>query len=370
VLGSAQYSDLSWVNCQHVATGLSARHPVLFVDSIGLRTPQPRHGDLKRIWARLRDAAAGLKRPSPNLAVLSPALSARVPQLLRRSIRSALSELGMSPAAVIAYLPTWAPIVESFGHARRIYHCVDEYSSNPGVDPDRILRLERRLLESTDMVWAVSNPLAERLAKVHPNVRLLPNVADVSRFAAAREARLTSDLPLSLARPIVLYLGNLASYKVDLTLLERLARMRPDWSWVLVGPVGRGDPKTSLESLLALPQVHCLGEVSRDEAPSYVAASDVCLLPLRRTRSTAGSAPLKIFEYLAAGRPVVSTPIPAVAELARKGIVRIAVQDAEWISAIEESLRDAEDEEKRRHDEAMSHGWEARIDEIERLLFP
>ena len=68
----------------------------------------------------------------------------------------------------------------------------------------------------------------------------------------------------------MLYLGNLASYKVDLTLLERLARMRPDWSWVLVGPVGRGDPKTSLESLLALPQVHCLGEVSRDEAPSYV----------------------------------------------------------------------------------------------------
>jgi glycosyltransferase involved in cell wall biosynthesis len=180
---------------------------------------------------------------------------------------------------------------------------------------------------------------------------------------------LTSDLPLSLARPIVLYLGNLASYKVDLALLERLARMRSDWSWVLVGPVGRGDPETSLESLLALPQVHYLGEVSRDEAPAYVAASDVCLLPLRRTRSTEGSAPLKIYEYLAAGRPVVSTPIPAVAELARKGIVRIAVQDAEWISAIEQSLRDGEDGEERRHDEAMSHGWEARIDEIERFLF-
>lgn len=371
VLGSAQYSDVSWVNCQHVATRLSEHHPVLFVDSIGLRNPGPRRGDLKRIWTRVRDAAGGLRRPTRNLAILSPAVSARIPRLLQRSIETALRELGISPGVVISYLPTWAPIVERFSGAMRVYHCVDEYSANPGVDAERVLGLEKRLLASTDMVWTVSTPLAERLSKFHANVRLLPNVADVARFAAARESLVTSRraLPgLSIEKPIVLYLGNLASYKVDLGLLARLAQMRPDWSWVLIGPVGRGDPETNLSVLRTLPQVHHLGEMNREDAPAYVAAADVCLLPLRRTRSTEGSAPLKIFEYLAAGRPVVSAPIPAVAELARKGILRTAVDDTEWISAIEESLQDGPDEEQRRHDEAMTHGWGTRIEEIERLL--
>src|SRR5690606_9856923 len=149
---SAQYSDRSWVNCQHVATGLAERHAVLFVDSIGLRTPRARKSDLQRIWRRIRDASGGSRRVHANLAVLSPTLAARVPWLLDRSIRRSLSEFGMSPGAVITYLPTWERIAARFDGALRIYHCVDEYAANPGVDSERILTLEKRLLEHTDVV--------------------------------------------------------------------------------------------------------------------------------------------------------------------------------------------------------------------------
>lgn len=282
----------------------------------------------------------------------------------------------MTPGAVITYLPTWERITARFDNALRIYHCVDEYAANPGVDAGRVLELEQRLLANTDVVWAVSELLVERLSKLHRNVHLLQNVADVDRFAAARDAYLGSShalsqsalLPEALAKPIVLYLGNLASYKVDLPLLARLAAARPDWSWVLIGPIGRGDPSTDLTDLSALPQVHHLGEMGRDEAPAYVAAADVCLLPLRQSRSTEASAPLKLFEYLAAGRPVVSTPIPAVQDLARRDLVRIARTDAEWIAAIDSALRDGPSEERARHEEAMAHGWSARIEEIEGFL--
>ena len=376
VLASAQYSDRSWVNCQYVATGLAERHAVLFIDSIGLRAPRAQRSDLQRIWRRIRDAWRGATRVHANLAVSSPTLGARVPLLLERSIHASLSDLGMSPGAVITYLPTWERVAARFENALRIYHCVDEYAANPGVDSERILQLEKRLLANTDVVWAVSEPLAERLSALHRNVHLLPNVADVERFAAAREAYLGSSetlsqsarLPEALAKPIVLYLGNLARYKVDLPLLARLAAARPDWSWVLIGPIGRGDPSTDLADLRALTQVHYLGEMGRDEAPAYVAAADVCLLPLRQSRSTEASAPLKLFEYLAAGRPVVSTPIPAVQDLARRGVVRTARTDAEWIAAIESALRDGPPEERARREEATAHGWSARIEEIESFL--
>jgi hypothetical protein len=100
-------------------------------------------------------------------------------------VRAAARLLGMRPGVVIAYLPTWHAVVGLFPAARRIYHCVDAYGENPGVDRDRINELEGRLLRMVDTVWAVSPPLRERLARLHPNVRLLQNVADVERFSAA-----------------------------------------------------------------------------------------------------------------------------------------------------------------------------------------
>jgi glycosyltransferase involved in cell wall biosynthesis len=363
VLGSAHYSDRSWVNCQQIACRLAVDRDVLFVDSVGLRVPTLRGPDLRRIAGRVRDAARGVRTAPDGVRVLSPV--ARSGRLLAWNLRMGLRAAGIAPAAVIAYLPTWAPIVELFPRARRVYHCVDAYAENPGVDRERIEALEARLLRSVDTVLAVSEPLRRRLAAIHPDVRLAPNVADVDRFAAG--GPVPGDLA-GIPRPRLLYLGNLAGYKIDLPLLAEIARARSGWSIVLVGPVGRGDPGTDLAPLAALSNVHILGERGREAAPAYVAAADVCLLPLREGASTAHASPLKTWEYLASGRPVVATPIPALADPIASSLVRGARGAAAWIQAIEASLGEGGSGVDVRRAEARKHGWAGRIREIETLI--
>jgi glycosyltransferase involved in cell wall biosynthesis len=368
ILGSAQYSDRSWVNCQEIASRLSSRgHAVLFVDSIGLRVPRAGGGDPARIIARLRDAAAGVRRAPDGVWVASPVVRSGV--LLRYFVRRALRAAGVRPDALIAYLPSWAPVVEIFPRSLSIYHCVDAFEENPGVDRARVSAQEARLLRSVSTVIAVSPPLRERLASMHPDVRYLPNVADVGRFtAAATSGAIPSDLG-AIPRPRLLYLGNLAAYKIDLERIGRLAASRPEWSFVLVGPIGRGDPSTRSRSLTSLPNVHILGERERAEAPFYVAGADVCLLPLLSGRSTENSSPLKIYEYLASGHPIVATPIPAIEELIRAGLVRGAKRDEEWAQAIASAIEDEDPQAStRRRSEARLHGWDSRIDAIVGIL--
>jgi glycosyltransferase involved in cell wall biosynthesis len=363
VLGSAQYSDRSWVNCQQIASRLVVGHGVLFVDSVGLRAPKARRSDMRRIFRRLADAAEGVRTAPDGVRVLSPVT--RSGRLLAWSVRSALRATGIAPGAVLAYLPSWAPIVEMFPRARRIYHCVDAYAENPDVDRARIESLERRLLLSVDTVLAASEPLRRRLAPIHPDVRLAPNVADVDRFAAG--GPVPEDLA-AIPRPWVLYLGNLAGYKVDLPLVAEIARTRPEWSLILVGPAGRGDPATDLSPLARLPNVRLLGERDRALAPAYVAAADVCILPLQEGASTMHSSPIKIWEYLAAGRPVVAAPIPAFSSLIGARLIRSARGIDAWIDAIESSLGEGESGAGARRAEALRHGWADRIREIEALL--
>lgn len=365
ILASAQYSDRSWVNCQQIASRLARRHQVLFIDSIGLRSVRPAGADLRRVARRALDAFRGTRKSEEGVWLASPI--ARGGLGLRLSVQASLRRAGFRPDVVIAYLPTWAPIVEGFPDAVRIYHCVDAYAENPGVDRERIDRLEQRLLRGVDEVWAVSVPIRDRLAPLHRVVRLVPNVADTEAFAAGASTPTPADMEL-IPPPRILYLGNLASYKTDIDLIARLARRRSDRSWVLVGPIGRGDPSTEIAALASLPNVHLLGERSRKEAPAYVTAADLCVLPLRRNRSTESSHPLKVYEYLASGRPVVATPIPALGDLIAAGLVRGATDEPSWTEAIETAILEGGQGAEARRAEARKHGWTARIAEIEDWL--
>ncbi|MFB3907651.1 MAG: glycosyltransferase [Candidatus Eisenbacteria bacterium] len=316
------------------------------------------------------DALGGVRTVRERLRVASPVTPPGSERWLRAWARAILLRTAFSPDAVLVYLPSWAPVVEMLPRAHRIYHCVDAYAENPGVDRARVETMEKRLLRSVDLVLTASAPLRHRLAPLHPHVLPLPNVADVERFARD-PGPIPPDLQ-AIAPPRLLYLGNLAAYKIDLDRIARLARARPDWSWVLVGPAGRGDPSTRLSILDGIDNVHRLGERDRSAAPSYVAHADVCVLPLRDSASTRASFPLKTFEYLAAGRPVVATPIPALEPWIAQGIVRGAREDEDWIAGIAEAFAGRDDPAavaRRRH-EASRHGWSERIEEIEKLLSP
>ena len=378
LLASAPWVTQGPLNCHHIASRLASSNRVLYVESTGLRSPSAFHrGDLGKIARRLHGWAGGLvsgPRPiTPGLHVLSPMAFpfqsrpgwARLNgMLLARACAAGARRLGFGRPLLWAFLPTAVRVLGSLGESAVIYHCVDDYAGNPGVNAAQVELDERRLARAADLCFATSRPLAARLSGLGARVACVPNVAEVERFLATPE-RIAGEL-LDLPGPVVGYVGNIASYKLDVGLLAELARRRPDWSVVLVGQVGGGDPSTRLAELRRLRNVRVLGPRPYETIPSYVHGFDACLIPFRRSRVTNGSLPLKTFEYLAAGKPVVAAPLASLRAEPLDEVVAYASSADEFVRAIEECLaRDDGHRRSARRDVASRYSWRTRFAEIQ-----
>jgi glycosyltransferase involved in cell wall biosynthesis len=163
------------------------------------------------------------------------------------------------------------------------------------------------------------------------------------------------------------YVGNLAAYRFDFALVRAAARALPRVTFVLVGPVGLGDPESpggSAAALASEPNVRLLGAFPQAELPGILAHSDVALLPLLENPHTLSCMPLKLWEYLAAGLPVVSRDLPNLRGLADERAIRLYRSEAELVTAIARALDDARTGRESRLELARAHAWPARIDEI------
>jgi glycosyltransferase involved in cell wall biosynthesis len=209
-------------------------------------------------------------------------------------------------------------------------------------------------------VVTTSRTLCEARSAYNPNTHWIPNGVELEHFAAAQPPRLAADI-VRLPRPVVGFVGGLSSW-VDVPLLADLARSRPDWSLALVGPGG-----TDLAPLRGLPNVHLLGPRPYRDLPAYLAGMDVGLIPFVQDEVTRNADPIKVYEYLAAGLPVVATDLPALRRLG--DLVRLADSPARFQGQVEAAL--AEGREARRAErqaEAARHTWHSRFTEFERLL--
>ena len=163
-----------------------------------------------------------------------------------------------------------------------------------------------------------------------------------------------------------MFTGAVVATKLDLALLETVARARPAWTFALVGPVGPGDPSTDVSALQALPNVHLLGPRPYEELPAVLRAADAGLVPYAINPLTRSIFPMKVYEYLAAGLPVVSTPLPALDAV---GDVATAGDPPGIVAALERALAgDTEDARRERSQRARGHSWDARLDEIASYL--
>jgi glycosyltransferase involved in cell wall biosynthesis len=374
---SASWDTPAPVNAHQVARRLAARgHRVLFVESVGLRPPAPLASthDLRRTLARLRGFAAGVREVEPRLHVLSPVVPVVGPPALRAVALLALAH-GAARAArrlrferpvLWAFLPTALPLADRLAPRALVYHCVDHYAANPGVDAAWVDALERRMLARADVVFATSAPLAERLrAQGAAEVTLVPNVADVALFARAHEPLAEPPELAELARPRALYVGNLAAYRVDAALLGAAADAAG--ALVLVGPIGLGETAATppaLRALLARPNVAALGPRSPEALPALMRHCDVGLVPFLENDHTRASLPLKLWEYLAAGLPVVATPLPSLRELGAAGTLRLAAGPAAFADAVRAAASEPRARRAERLALARAHDWPARIEEL------
>ena len=376
-VGFADWDTELWTNQQHLMSRLAERgEVVLFIESLGLRRPQLRGKDARRIARRL---SRGLRPPRRRggVTVLSPlviplhgsrpvrAVNAR---LLRRTVRRAARRLGLEHPVLWSYVPQAEPLIEALEPSLVVYHCVDDIAEQPGVASAPFRAVEKRFVARADLVLTSAPALDARMRTLTPKVLYAPNVADTALFATALDDGPVDPAIAALPRPRLVFTGAVVATKVDVELLAEVARRRPDWTLALVGPVGAGDPGTDLSALDGLPNVHLLGARPYAGLPAVLRGADAALIPYLINPLTRSVLPMKVHEYLAAGLPVVATPLPA---LEGQTDIVFASTAEETVDAVGAALaQDTPELRRERSRRAAAHSWDSRIEEILAALPP
>jgi UDP-galactopyranose mutase len=233
--------------------------------------------------------------------------------------------------------------------ALTVYDCMDELSLFKGA-PAQLKELEQELISRADLIFTGGPSLYEGKRQGHDNVYLFPSSIDAPHFELARKSQPDPADQADVPHPRLGFFG-VIDERMDLALLEEIARARPEWHLVILGPVVKIDP----ESLPKLPNLHYLGMKRYEQLPAYLANWEIALLPFALNDSTRFISPTKIPEYLAGGKPVVSTPIQDVINpYGSQKLVSIAANGAEFVSAIQGLLQ------MKKEDRAK---WLARVDQ-------
>jgi UDP-galactopyranose mutase len=241
---------------------------------------------------------------------------------------------------------------------------MDELSAFKGASP--LLRgLESELLSRADLVFTGGQSLYEAKRDRHPRVHAFPSSIDAAHFGRAREMSEEPADQSPIPRPRLGFFG-VIDERLDTELLDEVARMRPEWQLVMVGPVVKIDEA----ALPRRPNIHYLGMKSYEELPAYLAGWDVALLPFARNDSTRFISPTKTPEYLAAGKPVVSTSIrDVVRPYGQEGLVRIADSAEEFVAACEAALREDSGERQSRVDAFLAqNSWDKTWSRMSELI--
>ena len=378
LLSTADWDHPLWTNKQHVACSLAdLGHRVLYVDSLGVRAPRGDRSDAGRIVRRLKRGLRGPRQVRPNLWVVSPlVLPGQSSGVLGRLNRWSL---GFSLFVADLILDFREPLLWTFNPQTRrylslrkfhaaIYHCVDRIQAQPGMPADAIERAEVDLCGAANAVFTTAPQLQQALSDLNAGTRYFGNVADAKFFSRALDpvASLPADLPQGSA-PILMFVGAIDAYKLDLPMLEALVAQHPEWNVVLIGPVGETDPSTDVSGLERFPNVYLLGPKPYEVLPSYLAQADVALLPLQLNDYTRHMYPMKFFEYLAAGRVVVATAIPSLQDQAD---VALLCRDdvAAFSTAIRRALSGDAPALKMRLERAQQHTYIVRTQRMLAML--
>jgi UDP-galactopyranose mutase len=245
------------------------------------------------------------------------------------------------------YTPMMLPFSRDLPAACTVYDCMDELANFRFAPPD-LATLECELFDIADVVFTGGYSLYEAKRDRHKNIHPFPSSIDRSHFAKAATTREPAE-EAALPRPRFGFYG-VIDERMDIDLLRQVAEMRPDWSFLMVGPV----VKISPDDLPRLSNIHYVGQKHYDELPAYLSGWDVALMPFAINESTRFISPTKTPEYLAAGRPVVSTPIrDVIRHYGHLEAVKIASTPSEFVSACEQALALSRQDD-----------WRAPVDEL------
>jgi glycosyltransferase involved in cell wall biosynthesis len=352
---------------------------VIFIESMGLRMPSFSLADLSRIAGKLRRIGNGKSQSMANLRPVDPLMfpiamagkSAMLDRLnmtlLKKQIEAAILKTDPTlPRILWTYIPSVWPLVGKFGESLLVYDCVDDFGAVAGYSK-QILFDDRVMATRSDLVFTTSLPIFREKRQVNSNAVYAHACADSNLFNKAMSAETVVPPDIAnIPKPILGYVGNLADHKQDFELLEHVCRKSPKWSLVLIGPHWSGGKESNhaLENLRRLPNVFLLGAKPHDDLPGYLKAFDVCLIPQKNNDYARSSFPMKLFEYLGSGKPVVATWTETLSEYT--DYIGLAHNYAEFTQAINHALQsDSTAARARRLKLAASNGWSRRIGIVE-----
>jgi glycosyltransferase involved in cell wall biosynthesis len=356
----------------HVLRELAKTRRVLWLNSIATRKPKLSSGrDIGKIMRKVREFARGPVNVENNLWVTSPLVvplpgSPTARRLNRAALRAQIfamrSRMRIPRFQLWTFLPNTADYIGTLGEDCSIYYCVDEWSLFSYVDRDETAAAERALLAKVDAVFAINGPLAEAKRALNAQTFVSPHGVDHALFSRALDdATVVPPELAALPRPRIGFYGTLRDW-VDFELIGHVARKRPEWAIVLIG-----QQLTDVTPLHGLANVYMLGQKHHRELPAYCKGFDVGMIPYRIDERMTFVNPLKLREYLSAGLPVVSTPVPEVTRLSH--LARVARTKDDFISAIECALGESSPAARGSRSLAMrDETWSARVAQVARTV--
>jgi len=288
-----------------------------------------------------------------------------LPLLVKRKIKKLKGE----KLLLWIYHPRYVDLIGKFKEKLVVYDCMDDFTSllSPYEDRDRNARDERELLRRADLVFAGGYSIADLKRNSREHIHVFPSAVEIDHFkkALSDNIQIPDDIK-DIPHPILGYWGAIDE-RIDHSLLERLALRHPDWSIVLLGPIVKHEMK-DFPYLDKVKNVFWLGPKDYSLLPNYAKTFDICLNPFVLTREGKHLSPTKTLEYLATGKPVVSTPIPDVVRFF-DGVVNIADGVEEFEMAVKRCMEeDNESLKKKRIDFTENKTWENTVRKMEELI--
>ena len=358
-------------SCRHLVKHFLPDIPVIWVDTIGLRSPQLSFYDARRSIQKILSWLSSphldtLTETQSNLRIINPFQIPYNHYYIVRAFNAywlarAVNRLSPNPSAMKrVVLTTWPFLGDIFGGALKedlsIYYRVDDFSEFPGVRRNHIQKLEGEIIRKADIVIGTADKLSE-VSQYGKIGHYLPHGVDFEHFSSSQTTETARLRMGAIPAPRIGFFGLLNTW-IDLALIRKVASDHKDWSFILIGP--SQIPQSAIPSL---PNLHIIGPIPYADLPSYARYFQVGLIPFEVSPLTTVVNPLKLLEYFAMGIPVVSTPLPEVTK--HNDLVYIAGTPDEFASAIDKALQENSSQLRQsRLDLAMKHSWVSKSQEL------
>ena len=370
IISTADWNSPIQTNKQYVSREIAKLgNRVLYVESLGVRKIQIKKKDFFRIFKRIINNLLIIKQKEKNIWVLSPILFPGATNKKIIFINRVIFNFNLFIAMKFLnfkkeYLWTYNPLTSLYLNIAKfkssIYHAVDAIEHQPFMPKKHIEKQEIILSKKVDKIFVTSKNIFNKLKKHNSNITYFGNVCDYDHFSKALTTN-TENIPLDIKcinKPIIGFIGSISEYKLNYKLIHNVASSLEEINFVFIGPTDDSLNHSNLNRIKKLKNVYFLGYRKYKSLPSYCAYFDVAWLPLIHNNYTKSMFPMKFFEYLAAGLPVVATDLESIREFNK--LVAITDDISKIKTSIIEALKNKDFNLKNRLSLAMENTYQKR----------